>query len=51
MTDTTRQKRGQSQILHMSQQFEMYNDKQVKMKDIKGGTGVLRPARPMKVAM
>lgn len=51
MTETTRQKRGQSQIPRMSHWFEMYNDKQVKMEDIKGGTGVLRPAWPMKVAV
>lgn len=44
MTETTCQKCGQSQILRMSHQFEMYNDKQVKMEDIKSVTGVPRPA-------
>lgn len=38
MTETTRQ------ILRMSHQFEMYNDKLVKTEDIKGVTGVLRLA-------
>lgn len=51
MTKTTRQKRGQSQLIHMSHQFEMHNEKQVKMGDIKGGMGVLGPVLPMKLAV
>lgn len=44
-------KRGQSQLLHMSHQFEMHNEKQVNMGDIKGGMGVLGPVLPMKLAL
>lgn len=50
-TETTHQKCGQSQILHMGHQFEMYKDKQVKLEDMKGGTGVLTPVLPMKPAV
>lgn len=43
-------KRGQNQLLHMSHKFETHNEK-VKMEDIEGGTGVLRPVLPMKLAV
>lgn len=49
MTETTGEKCGQSQLRHMSPQFKMHDEKQVKMEDINGGMGVLRLVLPMKL--